>query len=205
MEGIRAVLFDLGETLLDETRIWDAWADRLGVPRFTFHALAGAAIERGDHPSAVVRLFGRSADEGPWQGFEARDLYPDAVPVLGEIHGRGYRVVVGGNQPAAREEQVRSLGLPVDLVVSSGSLGVEKPSPDFFRRAAAMLGVEPAATLSVGDRIDNDVLPAREAGCRTAFLRRGPWGILQAERSDVTDADLHIGSLDELLGELPPL
>ena len=28
---IRALVFDVGETLIDETRIWSRWADRLGV------------------------------------------------------------------------------------------------------------------------------------------------------------------------------
>jgi FMN phosphatase YigB (HAD superfamily) len=212
MEGITAVLFDLGETLLDETRMWDTWADRLGVPRFTFHALAGAAIARGEHPETVIAALGGEVDDGePESGdvtaerFEPRDLYDDAMPVLAQLRARGYRVGVGGNQPPAREAQVRALGLPVDVVVSSASLGVEKPSPEFFAGAARALGVEPPAMLSVGDRVDNDVLPALAAGCRAAFLRRGPWGILQAERSDVREADLVVGSLDELLGELPSL
>ena len=44
------VCLDVGETLLDETRFWEGWADLLGVPRMTFLAAAGAVIvRRGDH------------------------------------------------------------------------------------------------------------------------------------------------------------
>ena len=44
----RWVCLDVGETLIDETRIWSVWADELGVPRLTFMAALGAVIERGE-------------------------------------------------------------------------------------------------------------------------------------------------------------
>jgi len=37
-------VFDVGETLIDESRMWHEWADILGVPRFTFSAALGAVI-----------------------------------------------------------------------------------------------------------------------------------------------------------------
>ncbi|MEV1204545.1 hypothetical protein [Microbispora rosea] len=45
---VRALVFDVGETLIDETRIWSRWADRLGVPRLTFMGVLGgmAALDR---------------------------------------------------------------------------------------------------------------------------------------------------------------
>ncbi len=43
----RWVCLDVGETLIDETRVWSLWADELGVPRLTFLAALGAVIERG--------------------------------------------------------------------------------------------------------------------------------------------------------------
>ena len=43
----RWVCLDVGETLIDETRVWGTWADVLGVPRLTFMAALGAAVERG--------------------------------------------------------------------------------------------------------------------------------------------------------------
>ena len=44
---IRAVVFDVGECLVDETREYGAWADWLGVPRHTFQAMFGAVIAQG--------------------------------------------------------------------------------------------------------------------------------------------------------------
>ena len=48
---VRAVVFDVGETLLDEGTEYGTWADWLGAPRHTFSAMFGAVIARGESPS----------------------------------------------------------------------------------------------------------------------------------------------------------
>ena len=53
---IEAVFFDVGETLIDETRQWGMWADWLGVTRLTFFAALGALIERGEHHRRVFEI-----------------------------------------------------------------------------------------------------------------------------------------------------
>ena len=54
---IRAIFFDVGETLVDETRQWGLWADFLGVPRFTFFAVLGGIIQAGRHHREVFSYF----------------------------------------------------------------------------------------------------------------------------------------------------
>ena len=55
----RWVVLDVGETLIDETRVWSTWADELGVPRLTFLAALGAVIERGgEHVDVFTMLEG---------------------------------------------------------------------------------------------------------------------------------------------------
>ena len=46
--AIRLVVFDVGETLIDESRLWGEWADWLGATRLTFFAALGAVIARGE-------------------------------------------------------------------------------------------------------------------------------------------------------------
>ena len=53
---IEAVFFDVGETLIDESREWNEWADDLGVSRFSFHALLGSLIESGQHHRRVFEI-----------------------------------------------------------------------------------------------------------------------------------------------------
>jgi HAD superfamily hydrolase (TIGR01662 family) len=204
----RAVVFDIGETIVDETRQWGEWADWLGVPRLAFFGALGAVIERGEHHRRVFELIrpgidldteiARRAAAQSSRRLDASDLYPDAAPCLTELRRAGYRVGLVGNQPAWIEDALAPAGLEVDLIASSERLGVEKPSPAFFARVAELMDLPPERIAYVGDRVDNDVLPARAAGMLAVFLRRGPWGMVHAGRPEAARADLRLDSLADL-------
>ena len=191
--AVKAVFFDFGETLVDETRYWAAHAERLGVTPHVVWAALGATISRGEHHRRVFELLGgEPADEVV---YSPGDLYPDALPCLERLHRAGYFVGIAGNQSAQLEEWARGQELPVDVVASSASWGVEKPSPDFFARVVAATGAAPHEVAYVGDRVDNDIVPARAAGLVAVQILRGPWAYLQP----APDAGaLRIRSLDEL-------
>jgi FMN phosphatase YigB (HAD superfamily) len=97
------------------------------------------------------------------------------------------------------------MDLEVDAILMSAHLGVEKPSADFFAAVATAAGCAPDEIAYVGDRLDNDVLPARRAGMRTVLLRRGPWGYLHAERPDAALADVVTDSLLDLPARIAQL
>ena len=206
---IRAVFFDVGETLVCEDGVWRAWADWYGVPPLTFFGALGAVIVRREHHLAVFESFepgfslaraeAARAAAGRSYVLSAADLYPDAVPCLAALKAAGYLVGVSGNQPPdVSEALVRSLGLDLDVVASSAAWGVEKPDPEFFARVAASVGLAPGEVAYVGDRVDNDVLPAKAAGMTAVFLRRGPWGYVHARWPEAAAADLRIESLSTL-------
>jgi FMN phosphatase YigB (HAD superfamily) len=73
---------------------------------------------------------------------------------------------------------------------------------EFFAAVARLAGAEPGEIVYVGDRVDNDVLPAIAAGMTAVHLRRGPWGYLHAAWPDAARAHLRIESLAELPGVL---
>ncbi|MBK9714151.1 MAG: HAD family hydrolase [Kouleothrix sp.] len=206
--AVRVVCFDVGETLVDETGMWGAWADWMGVPRFTFFAVLGGVIARGEHHRRVFEILrpGMDVDReqgarraaGGAAGIAPADFYPDALPCLQALRAAGYRVGLAGNQPAGAERQLRAMSLPADFVASSAGLGVEKPAPEFFARVAQLAGAPPHEIAYVGDRIDNDVAPAAAAGMVAVFLRRGPWGYLQADSPAATSAHIRVASLAEL-------
>ncbi|HVF04678.1 MAG TPA: HAD family hydrolase [Frankiaceae bacterium] len=198
---IRAVFFDVGETLVCEDAVWRAWAEVYGVPPLTFMGALGAVIERRAHHKDVFRYFGsdpESIGESP-HAIGPADLYPDAVPCLRALKAAGYLVGVSGNQPPdVSERLMASLGLDLDVVASSAAWGVEKPDPAFFARVAAAAGLPVSEIAYVGDRVDNDVLPAKAAGMTAVFLRRGPWGYVHAAWPEAASADVRIDSLAEL-------
>ncbi|HEX3868738.1 MAG TPA: HAD family hydrolase, partial [Gemmatimonadaceae bacterium] len=72
----------------------------------------------------------RASGQWPADVLAPEDLYPDALPCLATLRAQGYVLGLAGNQPAAAEGVLSSLGLPVDVIASSERLGVEKPSPE---------------------------------------------------------------------------
>ena len=213
---LRAVVFDVGETIVDETRAWSAWADWLGIPRLTFLAVCGAVIARDipdfREPFRIFRPGMDLSDElrkreiaGVGDAITADDLYPDAAECLRTLHEAGYRIGVVGNQPARAEAALAGLGLPIDLVASSATWGVEKPDLRFFERIAAELALPAGEIAYVGDRLDNDVRPAAAAGMRAIFIRRGPWAWIQQPTGSPPEATVTVESLAELPGALARL
>ena len=204
----RWVCLDVGETLIDETRIWSIWADELGVPRLTFHAAFGAVIARGGEHREVFPIFGADdwqlrlpAVEAAYGGFTPDDLYPDALRAIAALRS-DHRVAIVANQPAVRAEQLRAIGVEADVIAMSEAMGVAKPAAAFYHRALQLMGnPDPADVAYVGDRIDNDVRPATEAGMLAVWIRRGPWGVIQ--RAEGVAPALTVDTLDELVERLP--
>ncbi|WP_067494338.1 HAD family hydrolase [Actinoplanes sp. TFC3] len=205
---ITAVFFDVGETIVDESREYGTWADWLGVPRHTFSAVFGAVIARGLDYRETFQVFRPGFDlaverearaaAGRPESFSEEDLYPDTRPCLSTLREQGLMVGLAGNQTARAETILRALDLPVDVIGTSDGWGVEKPSTAFFDRVIAEAGGDPASVLYVGDRLDNDVRPAQLAGVHTALIRRGPWGYVLVDPGVSGQCLFQIDSLAEL-------
>jgi FMN phosphatase YigB (HAD superfamily) len=159
--ALSVVVFDVGETLVDEAATYARW-------------------EAEGAPATYV--------------FAERDLHADALSCLEALRERGLRLGAAGNMYAYHEDFLRP---HVDFVGSSERWGVEKPDAAFFAHVVEEAGAPPAEILYVGDRVDNDVLPALEAGLQAIRIRRGEHARVESPAGVVT-----IGSLDELLGVL---
>ncbi len=206
MEDRRWVCLDVGETLVDETRIWSVWADMVGVPRLTLMALLGAVIARGGDHRDVFSELGIGSWQERWPEavqrvgpFIAADLYPDALPAVRALGASGYRVAILANQPGARSFELVALGFEPDVLAMSEEMGVSKPDPAFFARSLELMGEpRPADVAYLGDRVDNDVVPGLACGMRACWIRRGLWGRIQRLPDDVRPA-LVVTSLTEFV------
>ena len=159
--ALSVVVFDVGETLVDEATTYRRWeAERVTAP----------------------------------PAFEDRDLHADALPCLAALRARGFRLGAAGNMRAVHEEFLRR---HVDFVGSSERWGVEKPATAFFERIVEEARTPAGEILYVGDRVDNDVVPARTAGLRAVRVRRGAHAEVESPAGTVT-----IDSLAELPGAL---
>ncbi|WP_327069897.1 HAD family hydrolase [Kitasatospora sp. NBC_01302] len=202
--AIKAVVFDVGETLTSDTRYWADWASWLGIPPHTMSALVGGVLARGLDNAEAIRILKPGCDvptewearraAGHDEHLDETDLYPDVRPALQQLKESGLWVGVAGNQNQQAGQSLRRLMLPVDGIATSAEWGVAKPSSAFFERIIDWVPAKPGEIVYVGDHPANDITPARAAGLRAAHLRRGPIGLTIT----AADADWTVDSLTEL-------
>ncbi|MFD7379136.1 HAD family hydrolase [Streptomyces mirabilis] len=209
---IRAVVFDVGECLVDETREYGTWADWLGVPRHTFHAMFGAVIAQGRDYREVFQEFRPGFDlseerelrvaAGQPEAFDERDLYEDVRPTFRQLRADGLWLGIAGNQTIRAGKLLRELfAEDVDLIGTSDDWDASKPAPEFFQRVAEAVPFRNDEILYVGDRVDNDLRPAVTAGMHTALVHRGPWATIQWRTTEAEQLPaFRIESLLELSG-----
>ena len=204
---IRAVFFDIGETLINESRCWSALADVLGIPTMTMFGVLGALIAEGrDHrelfdilrPDLGYKGVVAAFSDNPLGAFGYADLYPDAIPCLRELKQASYFVGIAGNQPISQEKNLKAMDLPADLVATSAGWGLKKPDPAFFERIVAEARCNANEIVYVGDRVDNDVIAAAKAGLIPIHIVRGAWGWVQRDWPGVKQARAQLKSLGDL-------
>ena len=86
-------------------------------------------------------------------------------------------------------------GLFMD-VIESAVVGIRKPDPRIFSLGVRALGLEPHEVTVVGDSIEKDIVPARQAGCHTTWIQGEQWTDAPIDRSV---PDRVICDLSELL------
>ena len=194
------LFFDVGSTLIDES---EAYAHRFrdiaeaaGVSRDTVQEKA-MTFYRGNKQGDLeaAKLFGVSLTK--WHAEDER-LYPDAADCLAKLHSR-YKIGIIANQSLGTAERLAQHGiLPyIDLVIASAEEGVSKPDRRIFEIALARGGCIPEKAVMIGDRIDNDIVPAKAIGMQTVWIKQGNgrfWNVTtECEKPDIT-----VNSLTEL-------
>ncbi len=206
---VRAVVFDVGETIMSDTTFWGLWADWVGVPRHTLSGLVGAVTALGMNNVEALKLVkpgfhlaeerAKREASGHGEQISEADLYSDARPALQALHDRGLWVGIAGNQTERAGDLLAALELPVDAIATSDGWGVAKPDQMFFAKVADWAPAQPSEIVYVGDHRDNDIIPAKQYGLRTAHVRRGTLGYLQANDPVLKEAaDWQVDSLLEL-------
>jgi len=112
---------------------------------------------------------------GIYEGFlDDEGLYPDpeALELLPRLRSQGLILGVISNAPKRLDGLCQRMGLALDLIVTSGEVGVEKPDPAIFHAALNKAGVKPEEAVYVGDDHNNDVQGAERAGLKAVLLDR---------------------------------
>jgi len=160
----------------------------------TRQALDFAALSLGAELSDEER-------EGLVEEYQNLRPFPDVAPGLERLRSGGHTLVAFSNgvERTARVLLGRAGVLDsLEAVVSVDDLGTFKPDPDVYRYLARRLGRPPEETWLVSSNAW-DVIGAKSAGLRAAWVRRSPgavydpWGI---------EPDLVVENLEQLAGEL---
>ncbi len=174
---IQWVFLDMGTTLIDETRAHrHRTRDMLagtGISFEQFHEKRIAFARQNLNGDAeAIRFFGLT--KTPWPK-EDEVPYPQAEAILAYLRGRGYGVGVIANQSPGSAERLRGWGLLpyIDVVAASAELGVAKPDRAIFDRALEMAHCTAQEAVMIGDRLDNDVAPAKRLGMAAIWIRQG--------------------------------
>ena len=196
------IFFDVGSTLVDETEAYDHRVrDMIAGTNITFEEFDGVRIalaKQGfDGNSAAVKYFGLT--KTPWHS-EDEVPYSDAQSTLAALRQNGYKLGIIANQNPGTANRLTHWGLRqyFDVIAASAELGCAKPDKEIFEKALQLAECTPEDSIMVGDRLDNDIIPAKMIGMRTVWIKSGLAKYQGAELGEGV-ADFQISSLSELL------
>lgn len=174
------IFFDIGSTLVDESECYRArYTEAVKNSDITYEEFENKVIEyskqnkKGDHEA--VKYFNLTLPK--WhKGLES--LYPEAETVLKSLLKMGYRLGIIANQSIGSEERLEEWGIRkyFSVVIASAEEGVAKPDKEIFLRALKKANCDPQNAFMVGDRLDNDIVPANEIGMKTVWIKQGLGG-----------------------------
>jgi len=204
---IRWIFFDIGYTLVNEDAVWQrrcseqaesAEARALGLtPQDIYHAIEDASRANLPQYRTVVRRYGFTSP-APYR-HELETLYPNAEKLLEELSKR-YQLGVIANQTGGLDARLEQFGIRqyFSAVVSSWEYQCMKPDPRLYEIALDLAQCAPEEAVMVGDRLDNDVAPAKSVGMHTIWIRQG-FGALQSPQNALQSPDHTIDDLNDLL------
>lgn len=200
MEHIEWLFFDVGLTLVDESLAYENRMRSVAkMANVTYEYVYEKAMEfykqnkKGD--LEMIRLL--QVEQPKWRT-EDEILYVDAEDCLKKLSAK-YKIGVIANQSLGTAERLEKFGVLqyIDLVVASAEEGVAKPDRRIFEIALDKANCKPEHAVMIGDRIDNDIVPAKKLGMHTVWMKQG-FGRFWNITSDEEKADFEVNSLAEL-------
>ncbi|MEO8540960.1 MAG: HAD family hydrolase [bacterium] len=221
---IRAILFDVGGPL-DTEILHEQGIDRGIIEAFASQDISVSSDALNAASEAAVKAFApnayaamvwsvsrqnRDVYERAWSHFRSRDgqraearggfeLRPGIESLLKALQVAGLAMGLAANQPVRVIAELDRMGIGKFFSHRevSGHHGFHKPDVRLFLRACEDLGIAPADCIMVGDRVDNDIVPARLLGMATVLFRTGRhWK--QLPRSPDEMPDREVVSVEEL-------
>ncbi len=201
IKNISWIFFDVGSTLVDETMAYEDRMKKIAeMANVSYEYVYKIEIEfykqnkKGD--LETVKML--NVEKPIWR-HEYETLYSDTKKCLEVLSGK-YKIGVIANQSLGTENRLKNFGILkyIDLVIASAEEGAAKPDRKIFEIALNRANCISEQAVMIGDRIDNDIVPAKEIGMKTILIRQGffrYWRIT----SDSEKADYEVNNLSEII------
>ena len=200
MNIIKWIFFDIGSTLVDESIAYQNRIKNTIVgSNVTYNEFMDRLTQSVGNFKSVCASFGLKP--APWNS-DDEIVYPEAENCLSKL-GKYYKIGIIANQSLGSEERLENLGLLnyIDLVIASAEEGVAKPDLQIFQIALDRANCKPEEAVMVGDRIDNDIIPANRIGMTTVWIKQGFAGLSKPKKA-IEHPDYTVNNLKELLNLL---
>lgn len=174
---IKWLFFDLGSTLIDESACDEYRLRHMlaqpGAPERHILEAKMREYSRKNMPPYKSALKEFCLEACCWPS-DMEKLYPGAAALLDALQGR-YRLGIIANQNPGTVQRLEKYGIAgfFDVITASAEEGIAKPDPEIFLRALKRAGCMPDEAVMIGDRIDNDIIPAAKLGMHTIWVRQG--------------------------------
>ena len=200
--AIHWIFFDIGSTLVDEEEAYKhRIRDMIRGTAVTFEQFWDKRIQfakegyNGDQKA--IEYFGlnkthwHSEDEVP---------FDDCAETIRALCDKGYQLGIIANQKPGAKARLDAWGIGryFSVIASSAELGVSKPDKEIFLQALRMADCRPENAVMVGDRLDNDIRPAKELGIKTIRIRKG-LAIYMKPSCEAEVPDYTVDSLSEIM------
>lgn len=197
---IKWLFFDVGSTIMNEQIAYEhRMRDIANAANISFEKVYEIAMayyklnKKGD--LEVARELGVSLPK--WYK-EDEFLYDNAIQCF-ETLSKKYKIGIIANQSLGTEERLAHQGILkfINLIVASAEEGVAKPERRIFEIALERSNCKPVNAIMIGDRIDNDIIPAKRMGMNTIWIKQG-FGQYWNIKEEIEKADFVINNLTEL-------
>lgn len=199
-ENIEWIFFDVGSTLVDESFVYEhIFRDIAELTHLDYQYIYDEALKFYKQNKKGDRELGMKYNlpKRKWY-LEDEILYENVLQCL-EILCDRYHIGIIANQTLGTKSRLEKWGiLPyIDLVIASAEEGVKKPNPKIFEIALSRAKCKANKAVMIGDRIDNDIVPAKRLGIHTIWLKQGFGGYWSITGED-EKPDCIVNSIMEL-------
>ncbi len=200
MENIKWIFFDVGSTLVDESKAYN---------RRIENAISGTEITYNQFYSTMIEFY-KNNQKGdletikkynlakPKWNVKDEFLFPDAKNCLKRLSQK-CKIGIIANQSLGTAERLKNFGILeyIDIVIASAEEGISKPDLQIFNLALKRAQCNANMCVMIGDRLDNDIAPANEIGMKTIWIKQG-FGKYSTPKTEYEKADFVVNNLTDI-------